>query len=264
VTITPVARRLGVLKFLLSAFLTTLAASPALATPESLRNFVLWYLPAGTHQVPFVILIEGTGGTGPTARSGWVDWFNARGVAVAQVRSAASRGRQNWNGTSCGLQYSGDARDALDLARMEQPRIDTTRFALMGFTRGGTEVLNSAKSFRGVTSPTAVFAFYPGCEGWCQTDYALDGVATVAILYGDADDWGQYRDSYGQCRKLAAGKIAFYNIPGAHHGFDNRSSGTFSAAGKVFCYEPNAAGLEQARTIVLQTLAPAWGLPNQR
>jgi dienelactone hydrolase len=207
-------------------------------------------------------LIEGTGGTRPNARSPWTDWFTARGVAVAQVRSAASRGRQDWSGTSCVLQYNGDARSVVDLARLDQPRIDTARFALMGFSRGGTEVLNSAKSFQGADAqPAAVFAFYPGCDGWCPTDYDKDGATPVHILYGDADEWGKHRDSYGQCRRLSGGKIAFHNIPDAHHGFDGRSSGSFRAAGMSFRYEPNADALERARTIVWQTLAPAWNLP---
>lgn len=255
--------RVSVLITLLLLVLSTVATSPAFAKPEDFRDFVLWSLPPGNQKAPLVILIEGNGGTRPNARSPWAEWFNARGVAVAQVRSAASRGRQDWSGTSCGLQYSGDARDVLELARAEQPRIDATRFAVMGFSRGGTEVLNSAKSFRGAaTQPAAVFAFYPGCEGWCSTDYAKDGATAVQILYGDADDWGKHRDSYGQCRRLAGGRIAFHNIPGAHHGFDGRSSGTFRASGTVFRYEPNADALERARAIVWQTLAPAWNLPN--
>ena len=240
-----------------------LLPSSAFAKPDDFRDFVIWSLPPGNQKVPVVILIEGTGGTRPNARSTWVDWFNARGVAVAQVRSAAARSRQDWSGTSCGLQYSGDGRDVIDLARAEQPRIDTSRFALMGLSRGGTEVLNSAKSFRGAAAqPAAVFALYPGCDGWCATDYARDGATPVHILYGDVDEWGKHRDSYGQCRRLAGGRIVFHNIPGAHHGFDGRSSGTFRASNQVFRYEPNVQALETARAIVWQVLASAWGLPN--
>jgi len=237
------------------------AIAPAGAKPENFRGFVSWFLPAGNQPVPLVIMIEGTGGFGPNYRHPWVDWFNARGVAVAQVRSAASRGKSNWNGTSCDLQYRDDARDVIDLARLDQPRIDTTRFALMGLSRGGTEVLNAARSFRGAAiQPAAVFSFYPGCAGWCQADWPKDGPTAVHILYGDKDDWGRYRDSYGQCRRLAGGKIVFHNMPGAHHGFDGRSSGTFNVAGQPFRYEPNAEAAERARAIVWQALAPAWNL----
>lgn len=241
--------------------LWVLAVAPAQAKPEDFRAYVSWFLPAGSQPAPLVVMIEGTGGFGPNTRHPWVNWFNARGIAVAQVRSAASRGKSNWSGTSCALQYRDDARDVVDLARLDQPRIDTTRFAILGLSRGGTEALNSARSFRGAPAqPTAVFAFYPGCEGWCQTDYAKDGPTTVQIFYGDRDDWGQYRDSYAQCRRLAGGRIAFHNMPGAHHGFDGSGAGTFNAGGRTFRYEPNAEALEQARAIVWQTLAPAWGL----
>lgn len=249
------------LGLVLLAVMGTLLSSPVLAKPEDFRDFILWSLPPGGQKVPLVILIEGTGGTRPNARSTWVDWLTARGIAVAQVRSAAARNRQDWSGAGCSLQYNGDARDVLDLARLDQPRVDTNRFAVMGFSRGGTEVLNSAKSFRGIAPPTAVFAFYPGCDGWCSTDYAKDGPTSVQVLYGDLDEWGKHRDSYGQCRRLAGGRIVFHNIPGAHHGFDGRSSGTFRASNQVFRYEPNADALERARAIVWQVLGPAWGLP---
>jgi dienelactone hydrolase len=107
-----------------------------------------------------------------------------------------------------------------------------------------------------------VFAFYPGCEGWCQTDYARDGAVPVHILYGDKDEWGKHRDSHGQCRRLAGGAIVFHDIPGAHHGFDGRSSGAFQASGRQFRYEPNAEALERARAILWQVLSAAWKLPN--
>ena len=245
----------------LGCLLLLSALASAHARPEDFRAHVSWFLPPGSNPVPLVILIEGTGGFGPNTRHPWVGWFNARGIAVAQVRSAASRGRSNWSGTSCALQYRDDASDVVELARLDQSRIDLTRFAIMGLSRGGTEVLNSARSFRGSRiQPTAVFALYPGCEGWCQTDYPKDGPTGVYILYGDKDDWGQYRDSFSQCRRLAGGKIEFHSLPGAHHGFDGTSTGTFTAAGKTFRYEPNAAALEQARAIVWQALSPSWGL----
>lgn len=235
----------------------------ASAKPEDFRQYVLWFYPPGIPKAPFVILIEGSGGTGANAKSPWVDWFRARGIAVAQVRSAASRGQRDWSGTGCTLNYSNDARDVLDLAQAEQPRIDTTRFAIMGFSRGGTQVLNSARSFRGAPAqPAAVFALYPGCDGWCQTDYAKDGPTPVHILYGDADEWGKLKDTFGLCRKLAGGKITFHSLAGAHHGFDGTSTGTFRAAGSTYRYEPNAAALEAARDIVARQIGAAWNLPN--
>lgn len=246
---------------LLSAALVALPVVVA-AKPEDLRGFVLWFLPPGAQKVPVVILLEGTGGTAANARSGWASWLNERGIAVAQVRSAAARGQTDWSGANCGLRYRGDARDALELARIEQPRIDTTRFAVMGFSRGGSEALNTAASFQGMPAPpVAIFAFYPGCDGWCRTDYAAGRATQVHILYGDADQWGKRRDTYDYCRRLAGGSIVFHNIPGAHHGFDNRFSGTFTAGGQPYRYEPSAAGLEQARGVVRNVLAPAWGLP---
>ncbi len=263
----PAALRLRRLLLLLLATLA-ITGCPAGASPDDQRDHVLWFLPPidrqeGNRPVPLVVMLEGQGGTSLTQRSPWVSWFLDRGIAVAQMRSAALRGRHDWLAAGCTLGYAIDARDVLELARHEQPRIDTTRFALLGSGRGGTEALNSASYFGrdGLAMPAAVFAFAPGCAGWCPVDYAPDGQTDIHIFYGQDDPWGRHRDTLDRCRAQAGGRIATHIIPGAGHGFEGRSQDVQVIDGVTVRQQPNAIAAEIARSIVWQTLALAWTPP---
>lgn len=231
----------------------------ARAAPEDFRDFVIWHLPPGDAPVPVVLMLEGSGGTRASSRSHWASFFNERGVAVAQIRSAAVRGKSNWFSDGCGLLYRTDAGEVLELARREQPRIDASRYAILGLSRGGTEALNTRRSFeKAANPPAAVFSFYPGCTGYCPTDFAADGPTEVHIFYGEADEWGQFQGSYARCRSLAKGSIRFHGFPGAHHGFDSAATGSFGASGRSFRYEPHPEANEKARAIIDEVLARVW------
>ncbi|MCX8520256.1 MAG: hypothetical protein ORN28_01815, partial [Rhodoferax sp.] len=108
--------------------------------------------------------------------------------------------------------------------------------------------------------PDAVFSFYPGCGGWCDTDYESNGSTDVNILYGNDDDWGKWRDSYGSCKSLAGGKIKFHGIPQATHAFDYlQGSGTYEITGAgTFTWGASPSGLSMARQIVAETLNRKW------
>ena len=149
------------------------------ARPDPLADALIVSVPPGVEKAPVVLLLEGTGGSSrmhPT----WGPFLVSRGIAVVQIQSAKARGRRNWEGTGCGLLYTGDPRAALETLR-NRPEIDTSRFAVMGFSRGGTEALGGARSFAGAAAqPAAVFAFYPGCGGVCSRRTLRDVVAEGA------------------------------------------------------------------------------------
>jgi len=261
----PMCRLPSLLMLLL--WLAAIGVGSSWAQPAAYRDYAEFYLPEGGRaeggdKVPLVIMLEGTGGSRAWVPNAWTPWLNQRGIATVQIRSAAARKRPNgnWSGTGCDLFYRYDAAEVLELARLEQPRIDTMRYAVMGFSRGGTEALNTRKSFPADRPPTAVFSFYPGCEGYCPSDYTADGPTQVHILYGDADDWGQHKDSYGRCKRLAGGKIQFHSFAGAPHGFDGTASGVFTASNMRFGYGPHPEAREQARALVWQVLSQAWSL----
>jgi dienelactone hydrolase len=121
-----------------------------------------------------------------------------------------------------------DAYRALSFL-VQQPFVDPTRVAALGFSQGAWQVLTSVE--RGIveqTSPNkfrAAVAFYPSCLG-------LKGNMTVPtlILIGELDDWTPAkecrnmvdgRDDWGISRQKGQGipiKLVIY--PGAYHAFD--------------------------------------------
>lgn len=243
-----IARR-NLATLLLSLFL---AGCPARASLDDDGNDVVWLLPPGDGSVPVVLLLEDSDGSPLARRHAWTDWFLGQGVAVAQIRSAAARGRRDWHRASCSLRYAIDAREALDEAARSQPRIDTTRFAILGAGRGGTEALNSASYFGPATEPAsalpaAVFALYPGCDGWCPIDYPAEGATRVHIFHGRQNPAGQGRDAYDRCRGQAGGSIAFHAL-GTAAGFDRRG------------FDPVAVAI--ARAIIWETLALTWQIDD--
>lgn len=219
-------------------------------------------VPPGAVKAPVVLLLEGNGGSSRVPEH-WSEFFTKRGIAVAQIHSARARGRTNWGGTGCELQYQTDARAALEVLK-NRPDIDTTRFAIMGFSRGGTEALNAGAAFEGdAVLPAAVFSLYPGCNGFCATDWPRRSPAVpVAIFYGGADTWGTQDGNRRSCRRQAEGSVSYHEFPGAHHGYDAPWRGSFSAAGSSFRFEPHPEARAATDAIILDILSKAWGTPK--
>lgn len=219
-------------------------------------------VPPGADKAPVVLLLEGNDGSSrmhPT----WGPFLTARGIAVVQIQSARARGRANWQGTGCQLQYAEDPRAVVAYLK-DWPGIDASRFAVMGFSRGGTEALGGAPHFVGAESqPAAVFAFYPGCSGACPSDWSrLAPQVPVHVFYGSADSWGAHMNTIGACRALARSGVAYHEYPGAPHGFDAPWRGAFVAGGGRHVYAPDAQATAAAQAVVAETLARAWGTPR--
>ena len=230
--------------------------------PDPLADALIVSVPAGVEKAPVVMLLEGNGGSNrmhPT----WGPFFLSRGIAVVQIQSAKARGRRNWEGTGCGLQYAGDPRAALESLR-SRPEVDTTRFAVMGFSRGGTEALGGGREFIGaLAQPAAVFAFYPGCSGVCETDWKRRAPQVpVHIFYGGSDGWGSHKGTRSSCRSLAGESIAYHEYPNAQHGFDAPWEGQFRAGGDSFRFGPDPVATEAAQKVVAEVLSRAWGDPK--
>jgi dienelactone hydrolase len=161
------------------------------------------------------------------------------------------------------LQYAEDPRAVIEYLR-GRPGIDTARFAVMGFSRGGTEALGAAPHFAGAENqPAAVFAFYPGCSGACGSEWSrMASQVPVHVFYGAADSWGAHMNTIGACRALARSGVTYHEYPGAPHGFDAPWQGAFFAGGGRHVYAPNAEATAAAKATVAETLARAWGTPR--
>lgn len=216
------------------------------------------YAAADLEQRPVVLIVQGTGAVG-SREAGWAQWFQERGLAAVVIQSAKARGLRNFSGSRI-EDYSQDIVQALALLA-DDPRLDTTRFALIGFSRGGSVVLMAGKQFAGKTvKPALVFSFYPGTPGRCANEH--DPRTEVHIFNGLADEWALYNGLLSLCRSSQAGNLRLHEFPGAHHGFDDTRATSFrsgSSGSREFKMLPDPEATAAAREIIAEALARVWG-----
>ena len=185
----------------------------------------------GNDRLPVVILLHGSGGV----RGNVLDWeqdLNAKGVATFVLDSFTGRGIENTNYDQSQLGRLAmivDVYRALEVLA-KHPRIDPTRIALMGFSRGGQAALYaSLKRFQRLHGSVgqefaAYIAFYPPCFTTFRED---DDVADkpIRIFHGSADDYVPVAPCRAYVERLKAkGKdIQLTEYVGAGHNFDNRA-----------------------------------------
>lgn len=182
-------------------------------------------------QYPAVLLVHGSGGI-----SGYIDdWastLNQAGIATFIVDSFTGRGIDKVNNNQALLGRLAqiiDAYRALDVLA-KQKKIDKTRIALMGFSRGGQVALySSLKRFhklQGTGSDndfSAYLAFYPSCVTRYKEDTDIVK-KPIRIYHGTADNY----NPIAPCRKYVQQLIAngnnveLHEYAGAYHVFDYR------------------------------------------
>jgi dienelactone hydrolase len=184
----------------------------------------------GNDRLPAVVLLHGSGGV----RGFVLDWeqeLNAMGVATFVLDSFTARGivNTNYDQSQLGrLAMIVDVYRALGLLA-RHPRIDPTRIALMGFSRGGQAALYaSLKRFQRLHGPVgqefaAYIVFYP----LCNTTYLEDedvAEKPIRIFHGSADDYDPVAPCRAYVERLKAkGKnVQLTEYAGAGHVFDGR------------------------------------------
>ncbi len=222
-------------------------------TADSVKPHISVVEPAGApagEPAPVVVFLQGTGG-GNNRAGFWAKTFSEAGIASAIIDNAGLRNRSNLIGVSA-RDVAQDYAAALRLLQND-PRVDIKRHAVMGFSLGGTAAMMSGAMLEpGQPTPRAVVAFYPGVKGDCSESHTSS--SAVHVFYGDLDEWGTYEGTRDACRRVMEGKPgrAFHAVKGAHHGFDDSVSVTWSASGRTFRSESNP----QARAEVERTLVP--------
>ena len=186
-------------------------------------------LPSGTERMPAVILMHGSAGLGANVDR-WAKELNDIGVAAFLIDSFTGRGIvQTVTDQSqlANLAMIMDAYRALELLSTHA-RIDASRIALMGFSRGGFVALYaSLKRFQRMHGPDGIeFVAYIPFYAQCNTAYIGDEQVSdrsIRLFHGTADNYV----SIEPCRKYVerlsrAGKdIQLTEYTGAQHAFDN-------------------------------------------
>ncbi len=185
-------------------------------------------LPIGQGPFPVVVLIEGSGGIGSNIDY-WDRQFLPHGIATFTIDGFTGRGIESLVADQSKL---GLMNMILDLYRglgvlAKQPRVDVSRIAVMGFSRGGFITLYSAmKRFQtawndsGVT-PAAYIPLYPLCNLEFVDDADVAG-GPIRIFHGEADDYVPIGpcQAYVQRLKQAGKDVEITALPGAYHAYD--------------------------------------------
>jgi dienelactone hydrolase len=186
-------------------------------------------LPAGPARVPAVVLLHGSAGIGANVDC-WAYEVNAAGAAAFLVDSFTGRGiietvtDQSQLGN---LTMIVDAYRALDLLS-KHAAIDSSRIALMGFSKGGFATLYaSLKRFHRMhRTPDIEFAAYVPFYAACNTTYLEDEQVSerpLRIFHGAADNYVPIEPcrKYVERLRRAGTDVQLTEYPGAHHAFDN-------------------------------------------
>ncbi len=208
----------------------------------------------GNNKSPVVFFLQSSAGSNINSQK-WARWFANHGIASVFIDSAKIRNRQNL----FGVNYGRDLSLALDAVK-GNPHIDLTRYAVMGFSRGGTGALQSRKFLKpDHNKPDFIFSLYPGDQGKCPNSYIEN--TRVFVFYGALDNWGTYQNTREACNRMANRfeNTSFVSLANAHHGYDADWTGTWKCCGgNTFSNRPNTAALEETRSIILKAIEKKW------
>ena len=119
-----------------------------------------------------------------------------------------------------------DAFQALDTLA-QHPRIDPSRIAVMGFSKGAiAAVYSSNERFKKMYGPQNVqFAAHIGLYTPCNVTYKDDHKVTgkpIRLFHGIADDWVLIEPcrAYVARLKSIGADVALTEYPGAYHAYD--------------------------------------------
>jgi dienelactone hydrolase len=182
----------------------------------------------GTGRLPLVILVHGSGGIEENITR-WEKVFASLGVSTFAIDSFTGRGIAS---TVADQSKLGRLNMVLDLYRSlavlaADPRIDPSRIAVMGFSRGGQATLYaSLKRFQKMWNPSGIDpAAYIALYAPCITTYIDDTQVSdhpIRIFHGKSDDWVEVTPcrAYFERLKRTAKDVQMTEFPNTWHAFD--------------------------------------------
>ena len=183
---------------------------------------------SSSEKFPVVVLIHGSGGAG-AATDRWAQEFNAIGIAAFILDSFTGRGIVTTSNDQSQLDSISMMHDAFGaLARLAaHPRIDATRVAVMGFSKGAVaSVYSSNQRFRKLYGPSnAEFAAHIGLYTPCNVVFRNDEQITgkpIRMYHGIADDYVSIEPcrTYTNRLKKAGADVTLTEYPDAYHAYD--------------------------------------------
>lgn len=186
-------------------------------------------LAQGSGKLPLVVLMHGSGGIGGNVAY-WKRQLNGMGISTFTIDGVTGRGFTGVGDKQASL---GRLAFILDIYRSleilaKHPRVDTSRIALMGFSRGGQAALYaSLDRFHKQWNKSGVafagyIAFYPDCATTYRDDAAV-AAKPIRIFHGTPDNYNPVATckAYVERLKKAGADVALTEYPNAPHGFDN-------------------------------------------
>jgi dienelactone hydrolase len=183
----------------------------------------------GSGPLPVVVMIHGSGGMGSNIDL-WTREFNEMGISTFALDGFTGRGLTSVNTDQALL---GRLNMILDVYRVldilaKHPRVDPSRIALMGFSRGGQATLYaSLKRFHQLWNKSGIeFAayipFYPDCMTTYQSDTDVVD-RPIRIFHGTPDDYNPVATckTYVERLRSAGGNVQLTEYPNAAHSFDS-------------------------------------------
>lgn len=180
-------------------------------------------------RTPLVVLMHGSGGIGGNIPF-WQRELNGIGISTLTIDGMSGRGL---DGVGTNQALLGRLNLIIDIYRSleiaaKHPRIDPTRVALMGFSRGGQAALYaSVRRFQAMWNKSGVeFAAYIPFYPDCATTYDGDtetGDRPIRIFHGTPDTYNPVASCKAFVARLKDAKrnVELTEYPNAHHGFDN-------------------------------------------
>ena len=184
---------------------------------------------AGADRVPAVVIVHGGVGVGDH-EDNWARELNQIGIAAFILDSFTGR---NVGDTRANLTQVSSLATLVDSYRAlgllsGHPRIDPTKIAILGFSRGAIAALYaSSKRFQALYGPTGIeFAAYIGFYTPCDPTYIDDENVSdkpIRLFHGTSDDWVPVEACRRYVERLRkAGKdITLTEYPNSYHRFDD-------------------------------------------
>ena len=183
----------------------------------------------GSGRLPVVVMIHGSGGMGPNIDL-WTRDFNEMGISTLALDGFTGRGLTSVNTDQAllgRLNMILDAYRVLDILA-KHPRVDPSRIALMGFSRGGQAALfASLKRFHRLWNKSeiefaAYIPFYPDCMTTYQSNTDVAD-RPIRIFQGTPDDYNPVATckAYVEQLRIAGRDVQLTEYPNASHAFDN-------------------------------------------